>query len=274
MLTVVIPAYNEANCIEQTLSEYEELVGDRLEVIVIPNGCDDNTADIVRNHFSNMRMVELTEGSKIAAINKGIELASHSHIMIQDADVVISKSDVAKILAFIQTTVYLFASPLTRVIEDSNFWVRKYYRFLKVTPAYRAGMVNSGVYLLSPKAIEKLGNLPRVIADDGYVKGVLGPENVTKINDCFSVVKTPKNLWSLIKIKTRSKLGNLELKEKFVSPTTGKNGISSLFKIALKERMLSDFLVYISVTFLTLIRAKTQLNNARSITWERDESTR
>lgn len=274
MLTIIIPAYNEANCIKNTLSEYDGIIGEKLEVIVIPNGCNDNTAEVVKMNFPHVSVIELEEGSKTLAINKGIEIASNKNILVQDADVIIRKYDVKRILDFIENEIYLFASPVPIFESTDNFWVKKYYNFLSVTPVYKLGMVSSGVYLLSPKAIEIIGFFPHVIADDGYVKGVLGPYNLTKISNCYSMVKLPKDLWSLIKIKTRSRLGNLELAGKYISPSTGGNSLLSLIKIGFKNRMLSDFFIYAFVTFGSLVRAKKQLNNKNKLTWERDESTR
>lgn len=274
MLTIIVPAYNEEKCIGRTLSELMIFSSSDVEVIVLPNGCTDNTAGFVRAKFPSFKVVELQTGSKILAINKGLEIAQFEHVLVQDADVIINAESVRNILRFIETEHYLFASPNTKLIQDGSFLTNMYYCFLKLTPAYRSGMVNSGVYLLSPKARNILGKFPQVIADDGYVKGTLGSTNLTTIPSCYSVVMSPKTIWSLIKIKTRSKLGNLELKKKFISPTTGANSFHSLFVIAIKEKALLQFLVYATVVLITTFRAKLQIKKLKTIKWERDESTR
>lgn len=274
MLTVIIPAYNEEKCIERTLSELTNFSSLEVEVIVLPNGCVDNTAEFVRAKFPSFKVVELDTGSKILAINKGLEIAQFEHVLVQDADVIISTESISSILRFIKSEQYLFASPKTKIVQDGSLLTNMYYSFLKLTPAYRVGMVNSGAYLISPKARAMLGKFPQVIADDGYVKGTLGSANLTTVPSCYSVVMSPRTIWSLIKIKTRSKLGNMELKKKFTSPTTGGNSFSSLFKIAIKEKALFKFLVYATVISIATFRAKLQIKKLKTIKWERDESTR
>ncbi|CAM4243763.1 glycosyltransferase family 2 protein [Pseudoalteromonas ostreae] len=274
MLTVIIPAYNEEKCIEKTLSELTNFSSLEVEVIVLPNGCTDNTAEFVRAKYPSFKVVELETGSKVLAINKGLEIAKFGHVLVQDADVIINAESVRNILKFIESEDYLFASPNTRIIQDGSFLTNKYYSFLKLTPAYRIGMVNSGAYLISPNARDILGEFPQVIADDGYVKGTLGTANLTTIPSCYSVVMSPRTIWSLIKIKTRSKLGNMELKKKFTSPTTGGNSFASLFKIAIKEQALFQFLIYAMVISIATLRAKLQIKKLKTIKWERDESTR
>lgn len=274
MLTIVIPAYNEANSINKTLIELVGFSRETLEVIVIPNGCTDKTVDIVKQGYPQFRIVELTKGSKINAINEGIRLAKNKNILIQDADVVIGKKSIESMLHFIEKEKYLFASPVPKLKISGSLAVSMYYRFLKLTPAYNSGMVNSGAYLLSSLAVKRLGVLPNVIADDGYVKGILDSKHLKNIPGCFSEVDTPKNLWSLIKIKTRSKLGNVQLKSKFKSPVTGDNNLKSLINIAITQKAFFAFIVYFSVTLVSLIRAKYQLKNIESMVWERDESSR
>lgn len=274
MLTVIIPAYNEEKCIERTLSELTCFSILEVEVIVLPNGCTDNTAEFVRAKFPSFKVVELDTGSKILAINKGLEIAQFEHVLIQDADVTVSTESIRSILKFIENEQYLFASPNTEIVQDGSLLVNMYYSFLKLTPAYQVGMVNSGAYLISPQARNILGAFPQVIADDGYVKGILGSANLTTIPSCYSVVMSPRTIWSLIKIKTRSKLGNMELNKKFTSPTTGGNSFSSLFKIAIKEKALLRFLVYATVISIATFRAKLQIKKLKTVKWERDESTR
>lgn len=274
MLTVIIPAYNESSCIIPTLTHYKALASQDVQVIVVPNGCIDNTAELVRDNFEKMVVLELKNGSKIAAINEGLKVAKYPHVLIQDADVEIDEHSLRTMVDFIKSESYLFASPVTNLSISGSFWIRRYYDFLMITPAFQKGMVNSGAYLLSPEACEKLGIFPQVIADDGYVKGVLNPNNLVKIADCYSLVKTPTDLWSLIKIKTRSKLGNMQLASIRKSPIAGDNGLLKLLKLGIKHNSLLSCLIYISVTFTTILRAKYQLKFGRPTFWERDESTR
>ncbi|MEF1186216.1 glycosyltransferase, partial [Vibrio sinaloensis] len=68
MLTVLIPAYNEEKQIGNTLSAYKSFM-DRIQVIVIPNGCIDRTEEISKAVDDRIEVLTLTEGSKVNAIN-------------------------------------------------------------------------------------------------------------------------------------------------------------------------------------------------------------
>ena len=88
--TVVMPAYDEAAVIERTLGALlDESEPGEFDVIVVANGCTDDTAAVVRRAFPCVRVLELAEGSKPAAINAGLALARTAPVLMLDADVVL-----------------------------------------------------------------------------------------------------------------------------------------------------------------------------------------
>ena len=68
VISLIIPAYNEARIIERTLSKL--LTGNALidlrdgkwQAILIAHGCTENTADIVRTGWPDVTLIELDEG--------------------------------------------------------------------------------------------------------------------------------------------------------------------------------------------------------------------
>ncbi|MEC8558761.1 MAG: glycosyltransferase, partial [Planctomycetota bacterium] len=90
-LSVVIPAFDEAAMIARCL---ESVVGqrglDRLEVVVVANGCRDATAELAREFGDPVRVVELAEGSKHRALNAGDAECTLFPRVYLDADVRIS----------------------------------------------------------------------------------------------------------------------------------------------------------------------------------------
>ncbi|MCK5926323.1 MAG: hypothetical protein KAG10_10545, partial [Methylococcales bacterium] len=93
--------------------------------------------------------------------------------------------------------------------------------------------------------------------------------------NCTAHVSAPKNLISLIKISTRSRLGGYELAEKFPqllhNETKDYKSASRAFLLNVKQ--WAKIAVYIGVNIITRIRAKSQYKQKFN-QWERDESSR
>ncbi|MEF1175046.1 glycosyltransferase, partial [Vibrio sinaloensis] len=264
----------EEKQIGNTLSAYKSFM-DRIQVIVIPNGCIDRTEEISKAVDDRIEVLTLTEGSKVNAINYAYKFAKFDHILVQDADTLIEQKSIQNVLSFINKESYLFASLVPETNTSKSGWiVRSYYSSLSKTPEHSIGMVGSGCYLLSRKAASKCFPFPQVIADDGYVKSILDKSNLSVIPESNIHVQAPRDVISLIKIKTRSKLGNIELSNRGKKINGDKNGLLTLFMLGVKERAFIRFLIYASITAISLGRARWYLNNNSSLEWERDNSTR
>ncbi|MFS4109981.1 glycosyltransferase [Streptomyces sp. PD-S100-1] len=97
-VSVLVPAYNEAKCIENTVrslmaSEHP------VEVLVIDDGSADGTADIVEAlGLPGVRVVRQRNAGKPAALNRGIAHASHDLIVMMDGDTVFEPSTVRELV--------------------------------------------------------------------------------------------------------------------------------------------------------------------------------
>jgi glycosyltransferase involved in cell wall biosynthesis len=74
-VSIVIPCYNEENMIAETISKIDSLVLDK-QIIVVDDGSEDRTFDIVKNNFQNVILlrhrINLGKG---AALKTGCEAA-------------------------------------------------------------------------------------------------------------------------------------------------------------------------------------------------------
>ncbi|MCK4492794.1 MAG: hypothetical protein KAU26_01960, partial [Methylococcales bacterium] len=88
-------------------------------------------------------------------------------------------------------------------------------------------------------------------------------------------VSAPRNLMSLIKISTRSRLGGYELAEKFphLLANETKDYKSASREFLLNFKQWAKIAMYIGVNIITRVRAKSQYKQNRN-QWERDESSR
>ncbi|MER5194194.1 glycosyltransferase [Streptomyces sp. NPDC002755] len=97
-VSVLVPAYNEAKCIENTVrslmaSEHP------IEVLVIDDGSSDGTARIVEDMgLPNVRVVRQLNAGKPAALNRGIANARYDLIVMMDGDTVFEPSTVRELV--------------------------------------------------------------------------------------------------------------------------------------------------------------------------------
>lgn len=89
-VSILIPAYNEADCILATITNKLDLdyPASKLQIVVISDGSDDGTDDIVRQ-FSERGVILLRrEGreGKAAALNEAVTLATGQIVVFSDAN--------------------------------------------------------------------------------------------------------------------------------------------------------------------------------------------
>ncbi|BCY14721.1 bifunctional polysaccharide deacetylase/glycosyltransferase family 2 protein [Actinoplanes sp. L3-i22] len=87
-VTVIVPAYNEKECIADTL---KSLVASThpIEIVVVDDGSDDGTAEIAEAlGHANVTVVRQPNGGKSSALNNGIAHAKTEVVVMMDGDTV------------------------------------------------------------------------------------------------------------------------------------------------------------------------------------------
>jgi glycosyltransferase involved in cell wall biosynthesis len=85
-VSVVIPAYNAARWIAETLDSVLAQTFRDFEVIVVDDGSTDETPDVVGRYGSRVRYLRKEKGGTPSARNAGIRAARGSYIAFVDAD--------------------------------------------------------------------------------------------------------------------------------------------------------------------------------------------
>jgi cellulose synthase/poly-beta-1,6-N-acetylglucosamine synthase-like glycosyltransferase/peptidoglycan/xylan/chitin deacetylase (PgdA/CDA1 family) len=99
-VSIVVPAYNEAEVIEPAVRSLAAGDYPRFEVIVVDDGSEDGTAAIVeRLGLSAVRVLREPNSGKSAALNAGIAVARHEVIVTVDADTVFEPGTLRKLVA-------------------------------------------------------------------------------------------------------------------------------------------------------------------------------
>jgi len=279
-VSIIIPAHNEekmiGDCLEQLLKPSGML---NLEIIVICNGCDDNTVSIV-NTFSKNRdevlCIETEVASKTNALNLGDNVALYFPRIYLDADIKISIDDILKV-ALVMGEGALAAAPKMQMdLTESSWAVKSYYDIWCDLPYCREGMIGAGVYVLSKKGRGCFAEFPDMIADDRYIRALFNSEQRILVPSAISIVRAPASLCGLIKIKTRSRLGGYEFECRFpeLIGNETKQYSSAIKNLIFRINLWPKLFIYLSVNIFTRIRARIQSKTIGFSHWERDESSR
>jgi glycosyltransferase involved in cell wall biosynthesis len=101
-LTVVVPAYNESRRIEASLEKLLAWLPEhvaRFEIVVVDDGSDDGTGQLVTSRFGERVRVARRSfrGGKGAAVRAGVLAARHAWILMVDADLSIPIGELEKL---------------------------------------------------------------------------------------------------------------------------------------------------------------------------------
>lgn len=276
MTSIIIPAHNEEKVIERCLRPLIYSVeNDELEVIVVCNGCTDQTAKIVSRTSDKIICIETDIASKANALNIGDEAAHFFPRFYLDADISISMEVISAVMKALEDG-YMAASPEAEMnLADSSWIVKAYYDVWLSLPYCRAGMIGAGVYALSVEGRSRFKMFPDIIADDGYVRCLFNESERGAVRGYYSMVTAPGKLSDLVKIKTRSRLGRYELEEKYPGLMTNeeKDYLGAMKELVQNVRMWPKIFIYIVVNYITRARAMWQKKN-NTLAWERDDSSR
>ncbi|MET9386137.1 glycosyltransferase [Streptomyces sp. NPDC002928] len=91
-VSVIVPAYNEKECIANTLKSLAQSTHP-IEIIVVDDGSTDGTSEIARSAaeslgMTNVRVIRQENAGKPAALNNGVRSASYDIVVMMDGDTV------------------------------------------------------------------------------------------------------------------------------------------------------------------------------------------
>jgi glycosyltransferase involved in cell wall biosynthesis len=215
---IIVPAHNEATRGFGVLSTLED-AAKRLNarVIVVCNGCTDNTADVARR-AAGVEVLELTIASKAAALNAGDELAGDVFPRLYlDADVHITADALGEIAGVLgAATGGAIAGPVTTYLLDASPWlVRRYYAALAEIPfLVRLSsdlMVGRGLYGVNAAGRSRFDVFPPLTADDGFIDRLFEPDEKHVVDGAVAGIPLPTSLDDFFRAKVRAAAGTKEL---------------------------------------------------------------
>jgi glycosyltransferase involved in cell wall biosynthesis len=282
-VTVIVPAFNEEDGIGRILSGLDVAVTGLpdVKVVVAANGCTDRTAAVAREF--GVKVVEIDQASKTAALNAAEAMAPSGHRIYLDADAVVSPELIRALIESVSRIGIQAAAPRPELVYGGSSWpVRAYCTISERLPVFRNRLFGRGVIALSETARRRFTEFPDITADDMFLDAIVGPDEKVEI-DVVVPVQVPRRAGQLIRRLARAREGNVEF-WRFVrseptgygllaDPVAGPSRWSWLSAVVLEEpRLFPAAVCYVSIVLMAEGRRRLPGFSVRS-GWGRETAT-
>ncbi|MEU3778058.1 glycosyltransferase family A protein [Streptomyces sp. NPDC032472] len=303
MTSIVIPAHNEGRVIGRLL---DALLADPdtdagagapaaagPDIVVVCNGCTDDTAAVAGARGPRVRVVEIPTPSKHTALRVGDEHARGFPRLYVDADVELGAADVKALAGALAAGRGLLAAAPGRDIPlvGCAWPVRAYYRVWQRLPAVREGLFGRGVIAVTEPGHARIAALPPLMADDLAASLAFGPGERQVVEAARVVVHPPRTWGDLIRRKVRAATSSAELERYQAaqapqtsqpssgegaaaapSARTGTGDLRALLRA--QPRLLPGVLVFVAAALAARRGSRRAIRSGDFSTWLRDESSR
>ncbi len=278
VISVVVPAHDEARVIDRLLGQLTSgLPPDGLDVIVVANGCTDDTALIAGRYEPGVRVLSIPVPSKREALVAGDRAAMGFPRIYVDADVELGSADVCALADALARPGALAAGPeRVLALSGASWLVRWYYDVWARLPEVRSGLFGRGVIGLSEAGHARVASLPPLLADDLAASLVFGPDERVIVPGARVVVHVPRTAGDLLRRRVRAAMGVDQVEQSEGGPeASARTRPRDLLALVRAEpRLAPRVLVFLAVAVLARRRARREVQRNQYSTWLRDESSR
>ena len=274
MATVIVPAHNEASVIRRCLNS---IIGQEgLDTLIVAcNGCTDETVAIVLKEYPQAICLDITTPSKVNALNEAEKHIRSWPVFYIDADTRLSANTIADISNAMQDGFTLLAAPEPVIDTTQSSWlVKQFYHVWLQLPYIRDGVVATCSYVISETGHQRFTHFPNIINDDGFVRCQFDRTERRNIPGTQVFITAPHNLASLIKIKTRARLGNMQLAASGLCTCKEQKPYSRILRDRLLSKEFIAVLSYLAIVTVIRLRAAWQYRNVSTYRWEKDQTSR
>lgn len=220
MLSIIIPANNEEGYIGTCLTHLlaSEDPGGPVQVIVVANGCSDDTvgeAKAKSDEFSKrgwrLDVLDLPEGGKIRALNAGDRAAIYDRRIYLDADIVPTPPLISALAKELARSEPSFAGGTLMIPSPRSFISRRYSRFWLRLPFFAHHIHGCGVYAVNAAGRKRWREFPSVIADDGFARLQFELHEMHGAKAAYSWPIT-EGFANLVRVRRRQDEGSAEIR--------------------------------------------------------------
>ncbi|WP_108484039.1 glycosyltransferase family 2 protein [Oceaniglobus ichthyenteri] len=273
-LSVILPAHNEAGYIGPCLAALLASECPPMQVIVVANGCTDNTGDVARGFARQARdlghtlsVIETPVGGKLNALTMGDGAATGDIRVYLDADVIVSPKVIAQIATALATPMPRYASGAPKVARAQSAVTRAYARFWQTLPFITHGTPGFGLFAMNAPGRARWGDWPDIISDDTFARLNFAPGERVRVSGSYEWPMV-EGFANLVRVRRRQNQGVHEIGAKFPAllahDDTPGVGLSGAVKRAVRDPV--GFGVYAAVSLAVktpLFRSKNRWARGR-----------
>jgi hypothetical protein len=283
VVSVVVPAHNEARVIGRLLGQLVSPAHPHdFDVIVVANGCTDDTAEVAASFGPSVRVLSIPVPSKREALLAGDRAARDFPRIYVDADVELRAGDVQALEAALRRPGALAAGPdRVLALTGSPWLVRWYYDVWTRLPEVRSGLFGRGVIGLSEAGHARVASLPPLLADDLAASLVFAPDERVIVPGARVIIHPPRTAGDLLRRRVRATMGVTQVEQAQGEQAEGAPGSTArthpadlLAIIGRSPRMALRVGVFMAVAVLARLGASRAVRQRDYSTWLRDESSR
>ena len=274
----MIPAHNEGPVIRRLL---EKLINGadpgEMDIIVVANGCTDDTAEVAASFGSAVQVVTLPVASKHEALTAGDRAATGFPRIYIDADVELRVHDVRALVTALGQPGVLAAAPRRELVMTGRPWqVRWYYDVWTLLPGAQRGLWGRGVIAVNEAGHARLAGLPPLQSDDLAASLMFKPHETALVPGAQVVIYPPRTFAGLLSRRARCVTGGAQIERAEGLDSSGdRTRISDLTAIVRRRPgLLLQVGYFLSVALFARLRASRALVRGDYQTWLRDESSR
>ncbi|WP_157157442.1 glycosyltransferase [Diaminobutyricimonas sp. LJ205] len=271
--TIVIPAHNEEAGLRRLLPALlRDSAPGELRVIVVCNGCSDDSAAEARRHGPDVEVTELPEPSKAQALKVGGSLVTDFPVAFIDADVELDTTSVRRLVAALRDPGTHAVAPARRLARAGvSRRARWYYDVWEELPAVRSGLFGRGVIALSDEGYNRVVRLPHYLSDDLAFSEAFDVSERAIVQDAVVTV-WPARTWQALKQRRiRVVRGTAEMRDAGALSESATTHPSDLLRLMLRDvRLVPKMPFFLAMT----IAARRKARGGGVTEWNRDESSR
>jgi Glycosyl transferase family 2 len=277
VISVIIPAHNEASVIGRLLAGLlADAHADEFQILVIANGCSDDTAAIAGAHEPTVQVVSTSIASKSHALKLGDTHARGFPRLYVDADVELGTADARALADTLRQPGVLAAAPERVLTMDGRtLTVRWYYDIWSRLPTVQGGLFGRGVIAVSEAGHKRLVAVPQVMNDDLAASVAFTPDERRVVSDARVVIHPPRTMRDLLRRRVRALTGIAQLQGQMEGLGGARTTRSDLLGIVrAKPAMALRMAVFLGVTAAARWKARRPIRSGDFTTWLRDDSSR
>jgi glycosyltransferase involved in cell wall biosynthesis len=267
LCSVIVPASDEAAYIGDSLQALlaSDLGGlGPLEVIVVANGCSDDTASVAGRFAPAaaargwlLTVLDVEQGGKLNALNVGDAAAAGGIRIYLDADVHVGPTLVAELVAALDRPEPAYASGRPTTAAAAGWITRAYTRVWRRVPFMTEGVPGCCVFAVNAVGRARWRAFPAIVADDTFVRLQFAPHERIGVAAPYAF-PMPEGFGRLVRLRRRQDFGAREVVRLY--PELARNDDKPPFGPALALAIAATdplgFAVYCAVALAARFRAR------------------